>query len=222
MHACLAICQPLSREASGVVRQGTSYLLKNVKLALFYCSTHLHNPHQHHQNGYSCGKGLVCWDTLVADQNLRYTGHHPGRSVHCQHQTEPWYKPCHLHQQSTNHTALKNKPRCYAKLPTTHVHGCDKMKSQVLNQNRSIFLSACATPLTKLDKHNYIGATLESQRSSNLESSGLEPKIQVTMFATMFTKNSVIFVFPKISRASKLWVHFVCYKYKKMPLHSIC
>ena len=30
MHACLPICQPLSREASGVVRQGTSYLLKDV------------------------------------------------------------------------------------------------------------------------------------------------------------------------------------------------
>ena len=76
--------------------------------------------------------------------------------------------------------------------------------------------------LTKLDKHELRWSLLESQRSSNLESSGLEPKIQVTMLATMFTKNSVIFVLPKTSRASKLLVHFVCYKYKKTTLHRIC
>ena len=58
---------------------------------------YLHTPHQHQHSGDSCVTGSVCWDTLVVGQNLRYTGHHPGRLVHCQHQSGHCCMPFHLH-----------------------------------------------------------------------------------------------------------------------------
>ena len=58
---------------------------------------YLHNLHQHHESGCSHGTGLVCWDILATDLNWMYTEHHPGKLVHCQHQSVHCCMPCHLY-----------------------------------------------------------------------------------------------------------------------------
>ena len=49
---------------------------------------YLHTQHQHHQNADSCVLRLAYWNTLVAGQNLRCIGHHPGQWGQYQHQNE--------------------------------------------------------------------------------------------------------------------------------------
>ena len=66
-----------------------------------HCRMYLHIPHQHQQSGGSCVTGLVCWDTPVAVWNLNYTGHHPGRFVHCQYQSGHCCMLCHLQFRKT-------------------------------------------------------------------------------------------------------------------------